>query len=155
MAWFAGALPYLAAGASAVSTYTAGRQNAKTLKMQSIAANQQSVADEEATRRRARQILGMQRAAIAESGLGYEGSAGLIAQQSAANAELDALNTRYNGYMRALGLLSDSGAVRRESSLLAGQKLLQGSAAAYTSGARISNPFRTRPAYSQPAGWIG
>lgn len=144
MAWFTAAIPYIAAGVSAAGTYVAGKQNARALKLQSVAANQQAVADESAVRRRARQILGMQAAATAENGLGYEGSAGLLLDQSGKMAELDALNTRYNGRMRGLGLIAESDATSRESRMLAGQQLISGASSAYTSGARLPNPFRRR-----------
>lgn len=153
MAWFAAAIPYIGAGVTAASTLFAGKQNARALQLQSIAANQQATADEDATRRRARQILGLQAAAIAESGSGYEGSAGLLAQQSEREAEMDALNTRYNGRLRALGLLSDSEATARSSSMLAGQRLLTGVSDAYTSGARLPNPF-TRSPQSRRERWL-
>src|SRR4051812_15919694 len=112
MAWFAAALPYLAAGVQAAGSIRNGMQNSKTLKLQAIAANQQTQADEEAQRRESRQFLGRQAAAAAEAGVGYDGSTGLIAAQSATMAELDALNTRYAGRLRGAGLLSDSRATK-------------------------------------------
>lgn len=140
MAWFAAALPYISAGAtaaSAASTLAAGKQNAANLKVQAIAANQQTQADEEAARRQSRALLGKQAAAIAEAGLNYDGTTGLIADQSATMAELDALNIRYQGRMRAMGLVGEANAESRNSRRLAGQQLLAGATDMYTSGVRL------------------
>lgn len=60
-------------------------------------------AREEALRRQARQALGAQRAAIAESGTGFGGSNQALIGQSTANAELDALNIRYQGALERAG----------------------------------------------------
>lgn len=76
-------------------------QNAK-------AAAQQAAAAEDATRRRSRSILARQRAAIAESGIGFGGSSEVLQQDSAVQAELDALNVRYEGRLRGLGLRADA-----------------------------------------------
>lgn len=58
---------------------------------------------EETQRRQARQTLGEQRAAIAESGTGFSGSNADVMRQSATNAELDAMNIRYGADVQALG----------------------------------------------------
>jgi hypothetical protein len=51
-------------------------------------------------RRESDQLLGAQRAAIAESGTGAGGSNGLIMAQDAALAELDGLTERYEGRLK-------------------------------------------------------
>lgn len=72
------------------------------------AAQAQATAREEQRRRVARQVLGEQRAAIAEAGgLGGGTYVGVV-EQSAANAELDALNERYAGVMEGRGLITAS-----------------------------------------------
>lgn len=89
-------------------------QNAK-------AANQQAAAAEDAQRRRGRSILARQRAAIAESGIGFGGSSETLQQDSAVQAELDALNVRYEGRMRGLGLQTEGRFARsRAKSAMAG-----------------------------------
>lgn len=65
---------------------------------------QQAGEREAAQRRQASQVLGAQRAALAQSGGGLGGSAADIMQQSSTNAELDALTTRYEGELRARGM---------------------------------------------------
>lgn len=68
---------------------------------------QQTSAREEEIRRRARRALGQQRAAIAQSGTGEDGTNAQLAFQSTANAELDALNVRYAGALERMGILND------------------------------------------------
>lgn len=134
MAWAAAVLPYVGAGVSAATSFISGRQNAQALRLQSIAANQQTTADEEATRRQSRSFLARQAAAIAESGVGMDGSAGMLADQSATLAELDALNVRYQGRNRANGLVAESATEGRRAKMLAGAQLLSGVSNAYTRG---------------------
>lgn len=75
---------------------------------------QQAVAREEQQRRQASQVLGKQRAAIAQSGIGSGGSALDIYEQSKTMAELDALTIRYEGDMRAKGLLAQADAAQTQ-----------------------------------------
>lgn len=69
------------------------RENAK-------AVGDQTAMREAASRRESAQLLGAQRAAIAESGTGAGGSNGLIAAQDSVLAELDALTERYEGRLK-------------------------------------------------------
>jgi hypothetical protein len=66
---------------------------------------QQTSAAEEALRRDQRQFLGKQRAAVAESGTGMSGSNEDVMRQSAALAELDALNVQFEGNIERNNLL--------------------------------------------------
>ena len=75
---------------------TIDRQNAD-------AALQQSASEQGRQNRRARQILGEQRAASLQSGTGTGGSNADLLDQSATLAELDMLNIAYEGQMRARG----------------------------------------------------
>lgn len=64
---------------------------------------------EEAQRRRARHVQGQLRASLAQSGIGYgTGTALDVEMQSAVEAEMDALNIRYEGQLKSRGLLRDS-----------------------------------------------
>lgn len=78
--------------------------NATMMDQAATVERQQTSAREDAQRRQARMVLGQQRAALAQSGGGMGGSAADIMQQSAMNAELDALTLRYEGELRARGL---------------------------------------------------
>lgn len=98
-------------GTALYSGYTQKQQadtEADVAKKNAEAAAQQASAAEDAQRRRSRSILARQRAAIAESGIGFGGSSETLQQDSAVQAELDALNVRYEGRMRGLGLQTEA-----------------------------------------------
>lgn len=78
------------------------RQNAQT-------AAEQGNANEEAQRRKARMVLGQQRAALAEAGIGSDGTGGDLYGQSVSNAEMDALNIRYGAALQSAGFTSQAG----------------------------------------------
>jgi hypothetical protein len=148
MAWFAAAVPLIAGIGTAVTVATTvaqsiGQQkiaqyNAKLSEQAEAAEQQQANREEESLRRNASYFLGKQRAAIAEAGLSPGGTTGMLADQSAALAELDALNIRYGGQMRGRGLLSEASnerlagrAGRSQGLLLAGAQLLSGASDTY------------------------
>jgi len=140
MAFVATWLPYIAAGASALSQKKQSddqadynNQQAALAEQQGIIAGNQARADEEAQRRKSRQIMGEQAAAMAQSGTGLGGSNALLTRQSAVDAELDALNIRYQGLLKssalkaqASSLRGQANALRRSGNLLAGTALLTG-----------------------------
>jgi hypothetical protein len=97
-----------AANAQAKANAQAAQYNANLKVMQAGVERQQAGAKEEAQRRRSRQMLGAQRAAIAQAGIGLGGSALDIAEQSELMAELDSLTIRYEGELRAKGLLAQA-----------------------------------------------
>lgn len=86
----------------------ADKYNATMEAQNATVARQQANAREEAQRRQARQVLGEQRAALSQAGVGLSGSAADIYGQSAANAEIDALNIRYEGELQGRGLMAQS-----------------------------------------------
>jgi len=96
----------MAASAQAQASANAARYNAVIKEQQARSEFQQAGAREEQQRRQSRQVLGQQSAALAQAGIGLGGSALDIAEQSAFMAELDALNIRYEGDLRARGLLA-------------------------------------------------
>lgn len=110
MTWFYIGATVVVGVATAVSSADAQRRAAHTnadiaRQKGKIAADQANV-NEDAQRRRAQLILGQQRAAAAESGSDLStGTNADLAAQSATNAELDALNIRYQG---KLGILSNN-----------------------------------------------
>lgn len=72
-------------------------------------AHAQGYAREDQVRRRAAMILGAQYASTAQSGVDpNSGSAALALKQSATNAELDALTTRYEGLIQGFGYQRES-----------------------------------------------
>ncbi len=102
---------YLAAGTAVASGYQQNQQakgEADLANANAETAAQQANAAEETQRRRNRSILARQRAAIAESGIGFGGSAERLQQDSAVQAELDALSVRYEGRLRGLGFQNEA-----------------------------------------------
>lgn len=133
-------LPFLVSGAGALvqgqDARSAGDYNARMLGLQAHTAQVQAVADEYTQRRQARQVMGEQAASLAQAGGGYGGTTAGVIEQSAVNAELDALNIRYGGRMKATGLLAQAAGERwagragqTQSYFLAGADLLKGYAA--------------------------
>lgn len=124
--FLAAAAPYLTVGSAVVSAFGAiasGDQASQNADAQAAAANYNATvqrqqadqalavanADEERQRRAGRAVLGQQRAAIAESGGGFGGSAFDIMSDSATAAELDALNIRYQGQLQSRGFRAQAG----------------------------------------------
>jgi hypothetical protein len=115
-------MAWAAAVVALVGALVQGRQQANELRQQgeiegykakvaaqnAQVAGQQASAEQERLRRESRQVLGAQRAAIAESGTGFSGSNLDIMRQSTTMAELDALNIQYAGEMERRGLLQES-----------------------------------------------
>lgn len=82
--------------------------NATVLKQNSEVASAEANQREELQRRQFGQLQGQALAGVAQSGTGFGGSNLDVLNQNAVNAELDALNIRYEGQMRARGLLAQS-----------------------------------------------
>jgi hypothetical protein len=130
-----------AAVAGGVQQYQQGQANAKLAK-------QEAAFEEDANRMRARQILAEQRVGYAKAGVTLEGSPLNVMEDTAAQAELDALAIRFGGRTKSLkyrsegfeGLVSGVGQ--------AGQALLTGYTA--MSNAGYFDPKPSGPAYSQP-----
>lgn len=131
MAWFAPVVMALGTVAQGVQQRKAGEYNARMSEIENKASQDQASREEEALRRDNRQFFGRQRAALAESGLGSGGTTGMMLDQSALLAELDAQNLRYQGAVRGAGLISQARSSRyggraasANAGLLAGAQLL-------------------------------
>lgn len=112
---------------------TAGSYNQNVHNLEGQSAEEQALGAETINRRQSREFLGRQQAAIGQAGIGYGGSSAGVAHESAVNAELDALNTRYRGQFTKWGLvtqgknLSYEGRVAQQSGYLgAGASVLKG-----------------------------
>lgn len=81
--------------------------NIKAAEQNASLTAQQTSQREDQQRRESRMLLGTQRAAIAQSGVGFGGSSADIIRRSTANAELDALNIRYAGDLERMGILNE------------------------------------------------
>lgn len=107
MTWFYIGATVVVGVATAVSTADSQRRaahtNADIARQKAKIAVDQAGVNEDAQRRRAAMVLGQQRAAAAESGSDLStGTNADLAAQSATNAELDALNIRYQGKLGQL-----------------------------------------------------
>lgn len=139
-----GAIGAIQQGNAQAAQYKSQQQaleyNAAVQKNNARAASEQANVAEEAQRRRFAALQGEAIAAIGQSGTGFDGSNLDVLRQNKVNAELDALNIRYQGQMQAQGLLAQSeldkmqarqakanaGAARTSGYLSAGANLLQG-----------------------------
>jgi len=121
---------------------------ASVLNQQADTVGKQTVQAENAQRRQARQFLSRQAAAIGESGTGYGGSSAKLREQSAIEAELEALNIRYSGQQRAQGLRTEAGFAKDRggaallgSGLAAGSAILSGRGTAAEMRARLARGY--------------
>ena len=118
----------------------AGQANATMYRQQADLTRQQGGARQESQMRRAREILGQQRAAIGQAGIGWGGSAQDVLEQSATNAELDTLNIGYEAELQARGLMHKAtlseweGKQRKRAGYMQAATTVLGSAANYFGG---------------------
>ena len=110
-------IPYIMAAVGAVYAGDQSRKSANyaadVAKDNALSAAKQGNAAEEQQRRISRMRLGEQRAAAAQSG--FDPSSGGFAElqaESAANAELDALTTRYSSTMQSMSLENEARGLR-------------------------------------------
>lgn len=135
--------------------FAQGQAQKQALQGQGVIASQQAAADEEAQRRENRQLAGEGAAALAENGLTSTGSSAMRFDQSRTMAELDALNIRYRGRLRALGLDAASQDAGRQGSMLAGQTLLRGAGDLYRPRGRGLIPQAQRASGVGSSGVVG
>lgn len=86
----------------------ASRYNAEISRQQADQALSVSTAQQLQQRREARQLMGRQRAAAAQSGVGFGGSTSDMLERTETLSELDALNIAYEGALKAHGYSSQS-----------------------------------------------
>jgi hypothetical protein len=142
----------------AKSQAQADEYNAEMGRLNAASARQQADAREEAQRRQARQVLGEQRAALSQAGAGLSGSAADVYGQSATNAELDALNIRYDGELQARGLLAGAAQdsmqaqISRTNARTARSAGTLNAASTLLAGASTAYGYARRPSTSRGAG---
>lgn len=101
---------YIQAGAQA----DALRYNAKIADRNAELVSRQTDARQNLQDRRAAQVLGAQRAAILQGGMGTGGSMGAIARQSGRDAMLDSMNIRYEGMIQRENFLQEAKMLRAQ-----------------------------------------
>lgn len=84
----------------------------------------ESQSREAAQRAQAARQLGTMRAQIGKSGATSEGTPLLVLAESAANAEIDALNTRYTGQRQSELYRAQGANTRKQANITAGTSLL-------------------------------
>lgn len=93
-----------AAAANLQAQQNAANYNAEIQRQQADQAARSATAQANQQQVQAREVIGKQRASIAESGGGFGGTNSLLIDQSAANAELDRQNILYGGELNRAGL---------------------------------------------------
>lgn len=136
---------------SAQSASAAADYNAQIAERNAALARDQAASDEQRQRIQARKQLGAMRAGYGASGVTLDGSPLDVLENSAAEAELDALTIRYKGEVSALGYRTESAQQRARSANAttegyynAGSALLQGGAKAYGMGSGNYAPVEER-----------
>lgn len=143
MAWVPIAMAVVSAVgavAQAQSAKSAANYNAQIADRNALVTRQQAESNEAAQRRNTYRAMGRIRAGYAGAGVTPEGSPLEVLEDSAAEAELDALNIRYRGEIGATGY-EDEGKLQRSrassamatGALNAGSALLSGAGSYYKS----------------------
>ena len=137
-------LALVSSGVDAYGKHQQGKADEEQAQQQAVLdqqegkiAEQQSLVSEDTQRKASREFLGRQAAAFSEAGVG-PGSSTAVMNQSAINAELDALNVRYRGKLVKFGYdynanstMIEGQTKRRNANLAAGGSLLRGASEAY------------------------
>ncbi|CAB4140174.1 hypothetical protein UFOVP669_12 [uncultured Caudovirales phage] len=101
-----------------------GRAADKAAQYNARSAEMEAASREQAQRAQSQRQLGTIRANIGKSGATSEGTPLLVLADSAANAEIDALNTRFTGLRQAALYRAEGANARKASYLRAGASLL-------------------------------
>lgn len=114
---YAAYIPYILAAVGTVYAGAAANANAKAqsdqMKNDALTARRVAGAREEQQRRTNRMRLAHQRASVAQTGFDPNtGSLAMLQVESAGNAELDALTTRYSGELQSLSLENGAATTR-------------------------------------------
>lgn len=136
-------LPAIGSSVAAVGTIAAGQnaaaaanRNAAMMRQEADTTRQQGGARAEAQMREAREILGRQRAAIGQAGIGWEGSAQDIMLESATAAELDKMNILYETELKARGLLGQADITKWEGKVAKRASYVQAAGTLLNAGAQ-------------------
>ena len=95
------ALQIAGTAASVIGAIQGGKAENSSAQFNADSARQEAASREAAQRTAAQRQLGSIRAGVSKSGATMEGTPLAVLSESAANAEIDALNTRYSGQREA------------------------------------------------------
>jgi len=122
------AAPYVAAAGAAVSAYSSiqqGKAAEKAGEYNAQAALMEAKSRENAQRAESSRRIGTLRANIGKSGATSAGTPLLVLAESAANAEIDVLNTEWTANRQADVYRAGGANARKQGNLMAGASLLQ------------------------------
>ena len=152
-------IPYILAGVAAVaavsqaqSARSAAKHNAAIAERNALLSRRQAAMNEAAQRKDAYRAMGRIRAGYSAAGVTLEGTPLDVLEDSAAEAELDALNIRYKGELSAIGYQGEAGLQRmRAKSALSTGVFNAGTALLAGAGGYYSNTYgRPTSTASQP-----
>lgn len=124
----AGILGFAGTAMQATALELQGRAAADTAKFNAETQRQQGAAAERQTRSQAGRQMSSIRAGIAKSGVTFEGTPTMVLAESAANAEIDALNARWTTQRQAAITEFEGQAAKQAARLQAGATLISGAA---------------------------
>lgn len=110
----------------AMGALQAGQAQANAANYNAALAQQTAAAEAERSRRASARQMGAIRAAIGKSGVTSEGTPLMVLADSAAEAEIDAMNAMWSGNQRSNMLRREGSMARREGYYRAGSSLLTG-----------------------------
>lgn len=118
------ALSSIGTAVGTLGALQSSRADATASDMNAASARAEAASKENAQRIAAQRQLGSIRANISKSGATMAGTPLMVLAESAANAEIDALNTQYNGQRESALYSSRASNTRRAGSIRAGASLL-------------------------------
>lgn len=121
-----GVLGAVGTAVSVVGALSQGKAESSAAQFNADAARRESESRENAQRAQAQRQLGAIRAGVSKSGATMEGTPLAVLSESAANAEIDALNTRYSGQREAALYEARGRNARTAGYMRAGTSLLTG-----------------------------
>ncbi len=136
MGFVAAAVTIGAAALGAVSQANAGKSAKRWAAVGAARERKLAAERERVSRRGSAMLLGQQRAVTAAQGTTMEGSPLMVLQDTAAEAELEALHIRQGGAAQAGALIKQGKTARATANMNAGQTLLGGVASAFSMGAK-------------------
>lgn len=119
-------LATIGTGLSIVGAIKAGQASNQAATYNADTARAEAQVEENRRRAEASRQMGTLRASIAKSGATSEGTPLLAITESAANAEIDALNAQWSGGRQAQAMLMRGKAAQTESYFRAGTSLMSG-----------------------------
>lgn len=121
-----GVLGAVGTAVSVVGALSQGKAESSAAQFNADAARREAASRENAQRTAAQRQLGSIRAGVSKSGATMEGTPLAVLSESAANAEIDALNTRYSGQREAALYEARGRNARTAGYMRAGTSLLTG-----------------------------